>query len=136
MTSDNKDTISADKDKNVRERGVSIIQTVRASEAFDKYIEVQSGVKRPKRIRKFIVPKLNFNCKGYTNMIINKFEVRFGGTGLFKLITPNNLVANVRRIGTRTLGLTSGHLLPSVSGNGLGFWDYGFKFNSNKEMGI
>ena len=80
MTSDNKDTISADKDKNVRERGVSIIQTVRASEAFDKYIEVQSGVKRPKRIRKFIVPKLNFNCKGYTNMIINKFEVRFGGT--------------------------------------------------------
>lgn len=30
------------------------------------------------------------------------------------------------------IGLASGHLRPLVSGDGLGFWDYGFKFNSNK----
>ena len=66
---------SASEDEEIRNRGVNIIQHVQSSEAFDRYVEEQSGVRRPKKIRKYYVPKLNFDCKGYTNMIITKLEV-------------------------------------------------------------
>ena len=66
---------SASEDEEIRNRGVDIIQHVLSSEAYDRYVEEQSGVRRPKKIRKYYVPKLNFDCKGFTNMIITKLEV-------------------------------------------------------------
>ena len=66
---------SASEDEEIRNRGVDIIQHVLSSEAYDRYVEEQPGVRRPKKIRKYYVPKLNFDCKGYTNMIITKLEV-------------------------------------------------------------
>ena len=34
-------------------RGVNIIQHVLSSDAYDRYVEEQSGVRRPKKIRKY-----------------------------------------------------------------------------------
>ena len=64
-----------DEDAGVRKRAVNIIKGIRCSVAYDKFLQRQSGVRKPKRIRKFYCPKINFNCATYFNMIAWKTEV-------------------------------------------------------------
>ena len=89
---------SASEDEEIRNRGVDIIQHVLSSEAYDRYVEEQSGVRRPKKIRKYYVPKLNFDCKGYTNMIITKLEVN---TDMIEVATFGVAGSKIRLMQTR-----------------------------------
>ena len=66
---------AADKDKEIRERALKIVRSVRASEAYTKHVEQESGVRRPKRIRKFLKPLLNLECKRYTDMVQTMYQV-------------------------------------------------------------
>ena len=51
------------------------MKNVRASEAYKKHCEVESGVRHPNKIRLFLKPKINFKCRSYTEMVRTKFQV-------------------------------------------------------------
>ena len=67
---------SGDKNRNIREKGFGIVMNIRASEAWMKHVERESGSRRPKRIRHYHCPKINFNCSSYIEMFRLKAQVR------------------------------------------------------------
>ncbi|XP_063690962.1 uncharacterized protein LOC134823433 [Bolinopsis microptera] len=65
----------ADEKGVIRQRGISIVKYIRASEAYDRYIETESGSRLPKKIRQYISPQINFDCKSFIDMFVSVYQV-------------------------------------------------------------
>ncbi|XP_063687725.1 uncharacterized protein LOC134820989 [Bolinopsis microptera] len=67
-----------DHNRDHREKGIGIVKNIRRSEEWDKHVERESGVRRPRRIRHFKCPKIVFKCTTYFEMVRMKVEKENG----------------------------------------------------------